>query len=309
MSSNRCSLCPRHCEADRTLGEGFCGADQRIEVASVCLHRGEEPPLNPIVNVFFAHCNLQCIYCQNWQISGRRTANSPYWEVMDAEGLADRIAPLLPQSGGLLGFVSAAHYADRLPAVVEALRARGLAPTVVYNSGGYESLSTLRSLEGIVDIYLPDLKYMDSRLAAAYSHAPDYPTVATLAIEEMARQVGQGLKIDTATGLAYRGLIVRHLVLPNATANSEQCLRWLADHFQPWVLHLSLMSQYFPPQPDLPAPLNRPLIPNEYAEVKAIAEQLGFDHGWMQELNAANCYRPDFASPIHPFEATNPSNI
>ena len=192
------------CGARRADAAGFCGAGDAVEVSIVCLHRGEEPPLNPIVNVFFSHCNLQCIYCQNWQISGREGSGERY----SAEALADRIVTLFAQFPAqrqpMLGLVTAAHYADRLPAIIEAVRERGFAPTVVYNSGGYESVETLRSLEGLVDVYLPDLKYMDGELAARYSHAPDYPEVAAAALTEMKRQVGGGLITDN-DGTACRG--------------------------------------------------------------------------------------------------------
>ena len=342
MGINPCRLCPRQCGVPR--GEGYCGAADGLEVASVCVHRGEEPPLNPIVNIFFAHCNLQCIYCQNRQISGHRplntqhstlntqhltlntkhlTLNTKHWPVETAASLADRIIAQLPQlntkhstlntqhltlntkhstlnTTPLVGFVTAAHYIDQLPAIVDELRRRGVSPTVVYNSGGYESVEALRTLEGLVDIYLPDLKYMDPSLAALYSHAPDYPEVAAAAIVEMRRQVGASLKVD-ADGTAYRGLLVRHLVLPGCVDNSLRCVDWLADHLSP-VSHLSLMAQYFPPAADLPAPLDRTLAADEYAAVVDHAAALGFTNIWTQELDAQCNYRPDFTHGDHPFE-------
>jgi putative pyruvate formate lyase activating enzyme len=218
-----------------------------------------------------------------------------------AEQIHNQLSTLNYQfSNPLVGFVTAAQYADRIPEIIEALKKRGTAPTVVYNSGGYESVETLRSLEGIVDIYLPDLKYMDSNLAARYSHAPDYPDVAAAALLEMKRQVGGGLKTDNEYQ-AYRGIIVRHLVLPGEADNSIQCLDWLADHFDPFTLHLSLMAQYFPPHPNLPQPLNRTLTADEYALVTAHAEKLGFCRGWVQELTSQENYRPDFTRKDSPF--------
>ena len=305
MNATGCTLCPRACGVDRRSGRGFCGAGSGLEVASVCLHRGEEPPLNPIVNLFFAHCNLQCIDCQNWQISGPGGATgrpeAPVGDGLDSlDALVDRLAALLPQSGGMLGLVTAAHYADHLPALIGALRDRCDSLTVVYNSGGYERVDTLRALEGLVDVYLPDFKYMDSALAQAYSHAADYPEVAQEALREMKRQVGSGLKVDDQ-GRAYRGLIVRHLVLPGAVDNSLRCLEWLADEF-PFGLHLSLMAQYYPPHPGLPAPLDRTLRPEEYAAVVDRATALGLDGGWIQELEASGNYRPDFDHTQSPFE-------
>ncbi len=300
-----CSLCPRLCGVDRAVDRGFCGASSDLEVASVVLHRGEEPPLNPIVNVFFAHCNLQCIYCQNWQISGKGERLKVKGESYSVQALADLIVShLSPLTSHLLGFVTAAHYADRIPEILDAVHQRGLYPTVVYNSSGYESVETLRSLEGLVDIYLPDFKYMDSDLASRYSHAPDYPEVATAALEEMIRQVGTGLKVDE-NGIAYRGLIVRHLVLPGHIDNSLAVLRHLATlstiHYP--LLTLSLMAQYYPPRPDLPSPLDRTLTPDEYATVANLYNEIGFN-GWLQELQSENNYRPDF-NLTHPFENKN----
>ncbi len=291
-----CTRCPRHCGADRNSGQrGYCGANDEIEVASVTVHRGEEPPLNPIVNVFFAHCNLHCIYCQNRQISGQQLAVNVQQKTVSA--LADEICALLstlhsPLSTPQLGLVTAAHYADRIPEILDAVRQRGFSPTVVYNSSGYESVETLRSLEGLIDIYLPDYKYADPDIAEAYSHAPDYPEVAQAALKEMRRQVGGSLKIDDA-GHAYRGLIVRHLVLPGNIDNSLHALNWLADEF-PFGLHLSLMAQYYPPVDTLPAPLNRTLRPEEYDTVVQHAVNLGLTDGWIQELDASRNYRPDF---------------
>lgn len=296
--ANGCRLCPRRCEVDRTDSTGFCGAHNELEVSTICVHTGEEPPLNPIVNVFFTHCNLQCIYCQNYQISGKSDL-SCLTKTASVNDVAERICALLPESGGLLGLVTASHYANHIPELLDAVRYRGYNPTVVYNSSGYESVETLQRLEGLVDIYLPDLKYMDPTLAKAYSHAPDYPEVATAALLEMKRQVGSGLKCDEE-GSAFRGIIVRHLVLPGHTENSLECLEWLADHFPP-TLHVSLMAQYFPPREGLPSPINRTLREEEYNVVANRYRALGFN-GWLQELEAESNYRPDFTLQNKPFK-------
>lgn len=293
----QCKLCPRQCGAR----PGFCGAPEELRVSAICLHRGEEPPIageKGIVNVFFAHCNLHCIYCQNEAISSH-TVDNALVHYTSVETISDRVAELLPQSSGLLGFVTAAHYADRIPEIMDNLAARGLHPTVVYNSSGYESVETLRSLEGIVDIYLPDLKYMQSDLAEAYSHAADYPEVATKALMEMQRQVGSGLKV--MGGTAFRGMIVRHLVLPGHIGNSVACLDWLADHMS-MNLHISLMAQYYPPSPTLPSPLDRTLTEEEYNSVVDHYNELGFFNGWLQELSAESHYRPDFSNKDNPFK-------
>lgn len=302
MGLASCTLCPRACAADRTSTRGFCGAPREIHVASVCVHRGEEPALNPIINIFYAHCNLQCIYCQNHQISGRCVTSKQE----TPETIADLVCDNLTAFDGnnstpLVGFVTAAHYADSIPDIIAALHRRGIKPVFVYNSSGYESVSTLRTLEGLIDIYLPDLKYLDPDIAAKYSHAPDYPEIATAAILEMKRQVGSSLKVDDS-GTAYRGLIVRHLVLPGHTGNTIRCLDWLADNFNPFSLHLSLMAQYYPPTPELPVPINRTLTDSEYSSVVDHAAALGFTSGWIQELQSSENYRPDFTNDNKPFK-------
>ncbi len=294
-----CQLCPRRCGTDRRAAAGYCGAPEQLAVAAVCIHRGEEPPLAGLVNVFFAHCNLHCIYCQNHAISGRMV-NRSYIHYNTLDTLADRIAALLPQSNGLLGLVSASHYAHLVEPLLQALHLRGMRPTVVYNSSGYERVETLQRLEGLVDIYLPDLKYMDPTLAEACSHAPDYPAVAAAALKEMQRQVGASLKTDER-GVAFRGMVVRHLVMPGHVENSLQCLEWLADNF-PLSTHLSLMAQYYPPKAGLPAPLDRTLTAGEYALVTDRYTALGFTRGWLQSLDAESHYRPDFNRTDNPFE-------
>ena len=295
-----CELCPRRCGLPR--GEGVCGAPWEPQVASVCVHRGEEPPLNPIVNIFFVGCNLHCIYCQNYQISGKMVAVNG--ELSGVDEIVNRVSRLLTSDSSLqtplVGFVTAAHFVHCVRPIVEGLRAHGLEPVVVYNSSGYESADALRSLEGFVDVYLPDLKYMDSTLSAAYSHAPDYPEVAAAAIREMRRQVGGALKVGD-DGLAYRGLMVRHLVLPGAVDNTRLCLEWLADELPP-TMSLSLMAQYFPPRAGLPAPLDRMLSPDEYDAALDIAHSLGFLNVYTQQLDSQTNYRPDFSRTVHPFE-------
>ena len=317
LSINPCTLCPRQCRVDRTRERGYCGATADPAIASVTIHTGEEPPLathGGITNIFFAHCNLHCIFCQNYQISGSdptqplsHPATQPpsHSETQPlshsaTQPLSHSVPHLLARSNGLLGFVTAAHYAHLIPQILDDLHAQGLQPTVVYNSSGYESVDTLRALEGLVDIYLPDLKYLDPDLASRYSHAPDYPEVATAAIREMQRQVGTSLKVDD-DGIAYRGLIVRHLVLPGHTQNTLDCLDWLADNFFAPSLHVSLMSQYYPPRPGLPAPIDRTLDADEYALAAQRFQDLGFD-GWLQAPDANSNYRPDFNNTNTPFK-------
>lgn len=191
----------------------------------------------------------------------------------------------------MVGFVSPSHYADAIPAIVEALHARGLQPVTVYNTGGYESVETLQRLEPYVDVYLPDYKYADATLAERYSHAADYPEVAQAVLEEMYRQKGSGLPIDEH-GLAYRGIIVRHLVLPGQSDNTLAVLNRIAD--VSLNLHVSLMAQYYPPRPGLPDELGRTLTADEYTLAVDRLQSLGLCRGWVQELDSEACYRPDF---------------
>ena len=263
----KCTLCPHHCTADRAETLGFCRAHREPEAATICIHKGEEPPLcgtKGICNVFFSHCNLQCIYCQNHQIS----SGSPTPRFIGVDTIVDEIARLLPQTENIVGFVTPSHYADSLP-----------------------SIKTLQMLAPYIDIYLPDYKYSLPDLACRYSHAADYPDVALAALREMYNQKGSSLPTDE-DGLAYRGIIVRHLVLPGQVENSLGVLDTLADISL--NLHISLMAQYYPPLPNLPDQLGRTLTPDEYQQVVDHHNALGLSRGWVQELDAQANYRPDF---------------
>ena len=302
----RCADCPRRCDVLRPTGSGFCGADDQFRVASLCLHRGEEPVISgPVgsITLFFPGCNLRCVFCQNHQISRREAvAETP---AIALEALIDRIEALIDQGGHNLNFVSPSHMALQVRAIVLALRERERRLPVVYNSNGYDRLETLQALEGLVDVYMPDMKYGDGEVAEAFSGAGDYVEVATLALTEMRRQVGARLQLDDA-GLAQRGMIVRHLVLPGHVDNSLQALDIVADVVSPRTF-LSLMAQYHPDGDAWDHPdLGRMLRPEEYEAVVEHACALGFDAGWLQDLaDSPRHYRPDFRSP-HPFERRPP---
>ncbi|HNX67398.1 MAG TPA: hypothetical protein PKH02_10985 [Bacteroidales bacterium] len=305
-----CNNCPRQCNADRSAGpDGWCAIDDRIHIASICLHHGEEPPLSGekgIVNVFFEHCNMQCIFCQNYDISCNAF---PQKEGQPVEEVCDTIAKLLPLSEGNLGFVSPTHCVPQMLSIIETLRQRGINPVVVYNSNGFDRAETIRSLEGIVDVWLPDFKYSDDALARDYSVAAGYSAFALSSIKEMVHQCGVTLQTNER-GIAIRGVIVRHLVLPGATANSIGVLRMIAEEVSP-NLHISLMSQYYPagkvvengtrntervPQ----NPLSRTVTKDEYEKVADAFHSLGFSHGWLQDYSSHINYRPDF-SKDNPF--------
>ena len=288
-----CMLCPKGCKADRIERVGFCGAGREPEVATICVHKGEEPPLcgeRGICNVFFAHCNLQCVYCQNREISMRESRCEIRFR--GVESIVEGIAETLKETENVVGFVTPSHYADSIPAIVEGLHARGLFPTTVYNTGGYDSVERLRMLNEYIDVYLPDFKYMDGELSERYSHAKDYPEVALRGLREMYDQRGSSLPTDER-GIAYRGIIVRHLVLPGQVENSLRVLDALADIST--GLHVALMAQYFPPTEGLPDELGRTLRKDEYERVVEHFYDVGLHRGWVQELEAEECYRPDFS--------------
>lgn len=244
-----------------------------------------------VCNVFFGHCNLRCVYCQNVQISRNETVvKQGAWTLTQ---VVEQIVALLATGVDRLGFVSPSHMAPQMVAIIEALNRQGYHPLVVYNSNGYDRVETLRALEAWVDVYLPDYKYSDALLAGQWSGAADYPAVAAAALREMYRQKGNLLHLDD-DGLAERGMIVRHLVLPGAVDNSLGVLRFLAEELSNKIT-LSLMSQY---QPIAEVAghelLGRNLLPEEYARVVAEMDRLGFDNGWVQEFASADHYNPDF---------------
>lgn len=298
--SKKCTNCPRNCKVDRAKGEkGFCNSGNLPTVSSVCLHHGEEPVLsgeNGICNVFFSKCNLQCIYCQNHQISRCCETNG---KEMTTLQLAEKIIPFLLQGIDMLGFVSPTHFVWQMVETLDILHDKGFFPTVVYNSNGYDSVETLRQIADYVDVYLPDFKYMDKNLAQNLSKAADYPEKAKLAILEMYRQKGAKLEIDE-NDLCRKGLIVRHLVLPEQTQNSCNVLKSIAEIDR--QIFISVMSQYDAPFaiPQFPF-LNRSLKPEEYEIVTDCIDDLGFENGWVQEMDSKNCYIPDF-NKDNPFE-------
>lgn len=287
-----CTLCPKDCKVDRVGQFGFCGASTEPEVATICVHKGEEPPIcgkKGICNVFFAHCNLQCVYCQNGAISSRTVDCEVRFKGVDA--IVEGIAEVLKETENIVGFVTPSHYASHIPAIVEQLHERGLFPTTVYNTGGYDTVETLQMLAPYIDIYLPDFKYIDSQIAQRYSHAGDYPQVALAALKEMYNQKGASLPTDDSE-MAYRGIIIRHLVLPGQVENSLRVLDEIADIST--NLHVALMAQYFPPTEGLPDQLGRTLTAEEYDRVVDHFYEIGLHRGWVQELEAQACYRPDF---------------
>lgn len=275
-----CTLCPRQCGADRLAGErGICRAGATAEVSSYNDHHGEEPPLSGRCGsgtIFFTHCNLRCVFCQNFPIS--HLGNG---EPASADKLADMMISLQKRGCHNINFVTPTHM---MPFIMEALPVAvrsGLNVPLVYNCGGYESLEALELLDGIVDVYLPDMKYNDNKAGELLSKAPDYVQINRAAIKQMHRQVGD-LVIDEE-GIARSGLIVRHLVLPESMAGSEGVLEFLAKEVSINTA-ISLMSQYFPAYKALDYPgISRRPHREEYAEARAAMEKLGLGEGWVQD--------------------------
>lgn len=304
-----CNLCPRKCGVDRIhSADGFCQADCSIAVDSVCAHRGEEPFISGTKGsgtVFFSACNLRCIFCQNHQISHRPAKTAPYKKSAE---IVSRILYLQNRIGvHNINFVSPSHMVPQMVRIIYEAAKSGLRLPIVYNSNGYDSVETLGLLDGIVDIYMPDLKYFDLQSARRYSQAKDYPEVARAALLEMQRQVGS-LQID-ANGLARRGLLVRHLVLPNDLAGTEEVLGWISQTLGKNTA-VSLMSQYYPAYkaPRVPL-LSRSITYIEYQRALRALEKYNLRRGLIQELNAPENYQPDFNRESHPFEKSELSNF
>lgn len=281
-----CTLCPRQCGVDRTAGQlGFCRMPGQIQAARAMLHYGEEPPISGAFGtgaVFFSGCTLRCVYCQNREIS-----EGGKGKPLDSGRLRAILECLIDEGAQSIDLVTPTQF---LPDILPALTPKLPVP-VVYNCGGYERVETLRLLEGLVDVYLPDLKYADNTLAARLSRAPDYFETATAALREMYRQVGAAVLED---GQLTRGLLVRHLVLPGYLDNSLRVIEWLAEAFPKGDVLLSLMSQYVPMGEQKP-PLDRPVTAEEYAGAVSWLELCGLKNGYVQDAAAATTeYLPVF---------------
>ncbi len=292
-----CSLCPHTCNADRTIFKnGFCKSGSGFMVSSIVAHYGEEPVIsgrNGICNVFFEHCNLQCVFCQNHQISCNSTFSKQ--EPPNLNQIISEIIEYLDSGCHAIGFVSPSHMVEQMKIIINAVHLSGRNPVIVYNTNAYDKVDVLKSLEGIVDVYLPDMKYMDSTLAKNYSKVNDYPRIAGLALQEMHRQKGSTLITDEQ-GRAISGLIIRHLILPGEIENSKKVLNFIADEVSEKV-NISLMSQYYPCYNAYLHPsINRTLTEAEYNEVIEEFEKLNFKNGWFQDLGSSSDYRPDFSN-------------
>ena len=297
-----CDICPRECGVNRLENElGFCRSAHLPIVVAVCAHHGEEPAISGTRGsgtVFFGNCNMSCVYCQNYQIS----QNLKDWrsKEIDPHTLAERMLYLQDELGcHNINLVSPSHLVPQLVrAVLEAVP-MGLRLPLVYNTSSYDSLETLRELDGVISVYLADLRYASNRWGRRLSRVSDYVTRARAAIREMYRQVGD-LVVDD--GIAQRGLIVRHLILPNQLAGSRESLTWLIREVSPTVT-VSIMAQYFPAHRAKQMPLlARGITSEEYSEVTRLLDELGLENGWVQEYESQDYYMPDFRDRLEPFK-------
>jgi putative pyruvate formate lyase activating enzyme len=277
-----CRVCPRECGVNRLKNDkiGFCRSGLNAVVSSASSHHGEEPPLSGTKGsgtIFFANCNLRCVYCQNYPISQMGAGN----ERTTAE-LACQMLWLQEQGCHNLNLVTPTHFVPQILKALGIAKERGFHLPIVYNTSGYESVEALRLLDGIVDIYLPDMRYSEDKAALRYSIAPHYPGINRAAVKEMYCQVGN-LELDES-GIAKRGLIVRHLVLPNRNSGTEGVMKFLAEEISKDV-YISLMSQYFPAYKAHEIPeLSRRITSEEYDEAYQIMQGYGLENGWVQEF-------------------------
>lgn len=301
-----CQLCPRNCQIDRTDSKiGYCGETDRLRIAAIEAHFGEEPHIsgtNGSGTVFFTGCSLKCIYCQNYQISHQRLGQ---YKSIDA--VVDSIVQLVHEYQiHNVNFVTPDHFFPHTIEIVGALEQRGIAIPIVYNLSGYQRLNSLKMIEAAADIYLPDFKYSDHRLAKKLSNCGDYPDVALAAISEMVRQKGLldsfNDQVGEAARIATRGVLVRHLILPGQVKNSIDALTSLFLEFGK-KLPISLMSQYYPIKTFSFEFLNRTVTPAEFEIIYQHALELGFENMFIQypEPDATvRPFLPDFSNN-HPF--------
>ncbi len=302
-----CTVCPKDCGNDRLADEiAACYSGRLPIVSSYTAHFGEEPCLSGTRgagNIFFGNCNLRCVYCQNYQIS--QTWKEQKKNEVTHERLAEMMLELQARGCHNIGFVSPTHFAPQMARAILIAAENGFNLPIVYNTNAYDSVEVLKLLDGIVDVYLPDLKYADADAGLQYSKVRDYPRFARAAIKEMHRQMGSDLVFDR-DGLLKRGLLIRLLVLPNDIAGLEENLRWIRDELGPKTA-ISLMAQYYATNKaatdDRYILLSRRISEGEWFEAVSLLETLGIEEGFMQEYEAASFYyRPNFEDRDEPFK-------
>ena len=290
----RCECCPRKCRVNRLGGQlGFCRVSASTQIAHAGLHFGEEPPISGTRGsgtIFFPGCNLRCVFCQNYQIS--QEWQQGHTRTLTTDDLASEMLRLQDEGAHNINFVSPSHMVFQMADATKVAKRKGLVIPVVYNSNGYDSLDALQQIRGLVDIYLPDIKYLENGLGRQFSEVDDYADIVSGALREMLDQVGH-LKLDD-DGIAVRGLLVRHLVLPDCLSNSQRCLHSLAE-LSPET-HVSIMSQYSPQHRACEYPgIDRTLTEEEYDQVMDYAVHLGLENVFTQQLESQAHCLPDFA--------------
>lgn len=294
LALKECRLCPRECGVNRYEETGFCQSSAEMVVAKAYLHPWEEPCISGERGsgcIFFSHCNLSCIFCQNHAISHQGLGQG-----VSVEKLADLMLDLASQGAHNINLVTPTHYAPLLVESIKLAKAGGLSIPIVYNTNSYESVSTIESLKGHVDIYLADFKYWDDAKAVAYSHGPEYVATASKAIDAMFEQVGQPVFDDK--GMMQKGLIVRHLMLPGMLLDTKKIITYLYERYGEGF-YLSLMNQYTPMYEALNhEKLKAPINPKQYDNAIAHCEALGIERVFIQgEGTVTTSYVPDFQKP------------
>ncbi len=274
-----CTICPHKCKVDRKNTFGRCKAGEKVEIGGVSLHKFEEPCIsgkNGSGTVFFSKCNLNCVFCQNYEIS-----NLGKGRKIETEELVEIFLKQQENKAENINLVSPTIYANKIIEAVKLARKEGLKLPIIYNTNGYENVETIKKLEGIVDVYLPDLKYYDNNLGLKYSKVNNYFEIATNAIKEMYRQVGYP-KFDQ-NGMIQKGLIIRHLVLPNNIENTKNILKWIKENIDEKV-YISIMTQYFPTyKANEYEEINRKITKEEYDIIEDYVYELGIENGYMQD--------------------------
>ncbi|MBS1518256.1 MAG: radical SAM protein [Bacteroidetes bacterium] len=301
-----CRICPKDCSVNRLENRiAACYSGYLPVVSSYCVHHGEEPILagasesgndNGVGNIFFGNCNLRCVYCQNYEISQNHKIEIR--NEVSIERLAGMMTELQSRKVNAIGFVSPTHFVPQIVSALEIAVKNGLRIPLVYNTNSYDSVEVLKLLDGIIDIYLPDLKYSDEEYGYRYSKIKNYVHHSRLALKEMYRQTGSGLV--TENGLLRRGLIIRHLILPNDLAGSADTLKFISELDS--RICLSVMSQYYPVHKALTTDLlSRNIREREYEKVIELLGKYGLVNGFLQEFESESYYRPDFKDRAEPF--------
>ncbi len=276
----KCTICPHKCGIDRTKYIGRCKSTDKVKIALYSTHNFEEPCISGEKGsgtIFFSNCNLNCVFCQNYEISQQGRGKE-----IEIEELAEIMLKQQEKGVENINFVTPTSYSIQIKEAIIIAKENGLKIPIVYNTNGYENVETLRELEGLIDIYLPDLKYYYNSLGKKFSKVDNYFEIATNAIKEMYRQVGR--PILNEKGVMQKGLMVRHLILPNNIENSKRCLKWLKENFNDKI-YISLMAQYFPTYKAKEiSEINRKLTPKEYEEIENYLYDLDIENGYIQEL-------------------------